>query len=200
MRMRGRIAANRRSTRLPVTEILADRALSGFIKSRDKQIRHRGSDRLDVRNGVTNDRTQNEYNRSAFGCIAPVVANSARRAVQTYRPCANCPSCYSVADIRTCVVGQISGFSSRVPRSLRGAYRDRHERWLRDAMDAWHQPTSDAPSGRAKSCCPDSPTPGSSSQAILRATVTKQPGTPRRPRISRKPLRGECRLFRLNLW
>jgi hypothetical protein len=50
----------------------------------------------------------------------------------------------------------------------------------------------------AKSCCPDPPMLGSSSRAMIpRATVARKPGAPRRPRISRNPLRRECRLFRL---
>ena len=35
-----------------------------------------------------------------------------------------------------CDVGQITFRSLRVPCPIRGAYRDRHERWTRDAMDA----------------------------------------------------------------
>jgi hypothetical protein len=31
---------------------------------------------------------------------------------------------------------QISGFSAAVPLPARGAFRDRHERWVRNAMDA----------------------------------------------------------------
>jgi hypothetical protein len=66
-----------------------------------------------------------------------------------------------------------------------------------------HHLTSDAVRGRAKSCCPDPPTLGSSPQwrcrpsagRALRATEANKPGTPRRPRISRKPLRRECRCF-----
>jgi hypothetical protein len=34
-----------------------------------------------------------------------------------------------------CDVGQITGTSSRVPCPIRGAFRDRHERWSWDAMD-----------------------------------------------------------------
>jgi hypothetical protein len=35
-----------------------------------------------------------------------------------------------------CTVGQITGSISPVPLPLRGAFRDRHERWKRDAVDA----------------------------------------------------------------
>jgi hypothetical protein len=31
---------------------------------------------------------------------------------------------------------QISGFSAAIPLPARGALRDRHERWVRNAMDA----------------------------------------------------------------
>jgi hypothetical protein len=34
-------------------------------------------------------------------------------------------------------VGQIISTSSRHPASIRGALRDRHERWVRDAVDAF---------------------------------------------------------------
>jgi hypothetical protein len=57
--------------------------------------------------------------------------------------------------------------SSR-PASMRGAFRDRHGRWVRDAMDA-----AAAQDGRrllrtAKSCGPDAPTLASSSRGRLR--------------------------------
>ena len=52
------------------------------------------------------------------------------------------------------------------------------------------------PRGRAKSCGPDAPTLASSSrETFASATEANKPGTPRRPRISRKPSRRECRLF-----
>ena len=47
-----------------------------------------------------------------------------------------CPSCQSVAATFACGVGQITGTSSRIPCPPRGAYRDRHERWAQDAVDA----------------------------------------------------------------
>jgi len=42
-----------------------------------------------------------------------------------------------------CPVGQITSTSFRRPASIRGALRDRHERWVRDAMDAAVSLTSD---------------------------------------------------------
>src|SRR6266702_8765708 len=47
-----------------------------------------------------------------------------------------CPSCQHVARRWHCLVGQIKTMLSPVPHSLRGAARDRHGRWERDAMDA----------------------------------------------------------------
>src|SRR5579859_5705098 len=48
----------------------------------------------------------------------------------------------------------------------------------------------------AKSCGPDPPTLGSSLRVTSsQITVANKPGTPRRPRISRKPSRRECRLI-----
>ena len=68
----------------------------------------------------------------------------------------------------------------------RGAYRDRHGRWARDAMDALLRETS-AATRTAKSCGPDLPTLGSSlCVTSAQATVAKKPGTPRRARISRQ--------------
>jgi hypothetical protein len=48
----------------------------------------------------------------------------------------HCPSCQSVARPRHCVVGQIKTMLSPIPHPQRGAARDRHGRWERDAMDA----------------------------------------------------------------
>ena len=68
----------------------------------------------------------------------------------------------------------------------RGAYRDRHGRWARDAMDALLRETS-AATRTAKSCGPDLPTLGSSlCVTSAQSTVAKKPGTPRRARISRQ--------------
>ena len=47
----------------------------------------------------------------------------------------------------------------------------------------------------AKSRGPDTPTLVSSLRSYPQATVAKQPGSPGRVRISRKPLRGECRVI-----
>ena len=89
---------------------------------------------------------------------------------------------------RACAVGQISGFDWRVPRpTKRGASRSSRV-LARDAMDAMRAATRRG-LRTAKSCGPDPPTLESSLQVmILQATVANKPGTPRRTRISRKPI------------
>ena len=54
----------------------------------------------------------------------------------------------------------------------------------------------------AKSCGPGIPTlmPSLRGARVAQVTVAKKPGAPGRARISRNTSRGECRLFRLNLW
>jgi hypothetical protein len=47
-----------------------------------------------------------------------------------------CPSCQFAAGALPCDDGQIKGSFPRVPYLKRGALRDRHERRVRDAMDA----------------------------------------------------------------
>jgi hypothetical protein len=42
-----------------------------------------------------------------------------------------------------CAVGQITTILPRVPHPIRGAFRDRHERWARDAMDAMSHETTE---------------------------------------------------------
>ena len=65
------------------------------------------------------------------------------------------------------------------PASIRGAFRHRHERGKRDAVDALVSRGERRKSGRAKSCGPVPPTLGSSLLVIFRqATVAKRPGTP----------------------
>ena len=83
-------------------------------------------------------------------------------------------------------------------RSSEGRTR-RHERGARDAMDAIG--ARRAHDGRtSKGVWSRSPDAGINLAGRSReATVARKPGTPRRARISRKPLRGECRLFRPNL-
>ena len=94
---------------------------------------------------------------------------------------------------------RIRCMSPPVPLPLGGAARDRHGRWRRDAMDAKVfsaacRADESIACGRAKSCCPDPPTLGSSLRVTSsQATEANKPGTPGRPRISRKPSRRECR-------
>ena len=77
---------------------------------------------------------------------------------------------------------------SPYPASAGGAYRDRHGRGRRDAMDAVGA-TTKRQTRTAKSCGPDPPTLGSSLRVMIpRATVARQPGAPRRSRISRSTI------------
>jgi hypothetical protein len=55
-----------------------------------------------------------------------------------------------------------------VPLPARGALRDRHERWARNAMDAVTCKTSDVYPRTAKSCGPDAPTLASSWRKVFR--------------------------------
>jgi hypothetical protein len=57
-----------------------------------------------------------------------------------------------------CDDGQITGTIRPVSRLRRGAYRDRHGRWARDAMDAGVAPRRSAVPRTVKSCGPDIPT------------------------------------------
>ena len=61
------------------------------------------------------------------------------------------------------------------PASTRGAFRDRHERWARDAMDAICHETNDL-SRTAKSCGPGAPTLALSERSDPLMTVAKEPG------------------------
>jgi hypothetical protein len=68
------------------------------------------------------------------------------------------------------------------PASTRGAYRDRHGRWKRDAVDKRMFQRACAPTKAsfrtAKPCGPDTPTLVSSLRAISLAMVANKPGTP----------------------
>jgi hypothetical protein len=67
--------------------------------------------------------------------------------------------------------------SSRCPVSARGALRDRHERWKRDAMDAPARETSEADAD-VKACGPDLPTLRSSRAVTSRVmTGAIKPGS-----------------------
>ena len=86
---------------------------------------------------------------------------------------------------------QITGISIPVSLSQRGAARDRHGRWERDAVDAMGASDEGAWSRTVKSCGPDASTPASSlaEQHFREATVTRKPdhrGVRRKPL---KPLR-----------
>src|SRR5258708_1153485 len=87
-------------------------------------------------------------------------------------------------------------------RPTRGAYRDRHGRWVRDAVDAAASGAHVA-RGRmmllrtVKSCGPDTPTLVSSWRSNLPMTVAKEPGHRGEHEISRKTIAcGNAGLFR----
>jgi hypothetical protein len=90
----------------------------------------------------------------------------------------------------------------RHPALARGALRDRHGRWARDAMDVAARETS-VPMRTAKSCGLGAPTlalsfAGSDSRE---ATVANKPGSPERARSKPlKPSRRECRTVSVDLW
>jgi hypothetical protein len=91
---------------------------------------------------------------------------------------------------RACAVGQIRSTDFAVPHPPRGALRDRHECWARDAMDAVgaHE-TKRAGRGRRNRVVL---VPRRWDQALglisPQATAAKKPGTPRRARISRNTI------------
>src|SRR6202012_3206216 len=91
-------------------------------------------------------------------------------------------------------------FTCHVPRSPGGAFRDRHGRWERDAMDAsvrldeardadgetvWSWP----PDAEVKFC-----------ETLAERRWLSKPGHRGERGIDRKPSRRECRLFRPCLW
>ena len=65
---------------------------------------------------------------------------------------------------------------SRASRPTRGAFRDRHGRRERDAMDADGAADESAGLRTAKSCGPDAPTLASSWRNYPLTTVAKKPG------------------------
>ena len=82
------------------------------------------------------------------------------------------------------------------PVPTRGAYRDRHGRWVRDAMDASDAVDESAALRTAKLCGPDAPMLASSLRVNNpQATVAKEPGHRGERRISRRTIaqgRPEC--------
>jgi hypothetical protein len=72
---------------------------------------------------------------------------------------------------------QITSISSAIPARYKGAFRDRHERKARDAMDAGGATDERANLRTAKSCGPDAPTLASSwRKAFPPAMVANKPG------------------------
>jgi hypothetical protein len=67
--------------------------------------------------------------------------------------------------------------------------RDRHGRWVRDAVDAGMSATNDVDPRTAKSCGPDAPTLASSVRKVFpQATVANKPGHRGERDISRKTI------------
>jgi predicted Fe-S protein YdhL (DUF1289 family) len=125
---------------------------------------------------------------------------SARRAVHAWMPCAICPSRQHVARDRACAVGQITSTFPRIPRPCRGALRDRHERWLWDAMDAASRQTIvEVTYGEVVwSWRPDAGAKSAVRPADDGGKKARSPGRARRTPL--KPSRREGRMFWLNLW
>jgi hypothetical protein len=106
-----------------------------------------------------------------------------RRAIRTWPPCANCPSCYLVAPFRYCRNTQISDTFRAIPPRHEGRY-GQSSRNVRRGCDGRGGAQDVARVTRStKPCGPDTPMLVSSLGAQEPgATVTKTPGTPRRAR------------------
>jgi hypothetical protein len=80
----------------------------------------------------------------------------------------------------------------------RGVTANRHQTWSAGCDGRFGLTRRVKPARTVKSCGPDSPTLESSLAVMMirRATAAREPGTPRRARISRKPSRRECRNVR----
>ena len=86
--------------------------------------------------------------------------------------------------------------SSCRPASTRGALRDRHECWKRDAMDAIVSPDERKRARTAKSCGPGAPRLASSRQVMTAGDGGNNAWSPGRARRKLlKPSRRECRCF-----
>jgi len=98
-------------------------------------------------------------------------------------------------------------YSRTVPPPMRGALRDRHECWKRDAMDAFvssdvrHDADGQGvwawrPSGRCQAYASDDVGPSGPTRRNVKVTVTQKPVSPGRARYRPlTPLRRECRCF-----
>jgi hypothetical protein len=129
-------------------------------------------------------------------------ATSARRANhrRLVRPSFPCPAL--AAKIFLFFRNANHRYISLVPSSSRGAFRDRHGRWERDAMDAGRAMDERVALRTAKSCGPDAPTLASSSREakLLGGDGGKQARSPRRARRKPlKPLRRGCRVIPVDL-
>src|ERR1700743_3835759 len=103
----------------------------------------------------------------------------------------------------TLPVGQIISTSPRHPASIRGAFRDRHERWVRDAKAAAATPDERRGPRTAKSCGPDAPTLASTRRRCLRIApgmVARKPGHQGEREGNRKTIAQGRPVFPVNLW
>jgi hypothetical protein len=102
------------------------------------------------------------------------------RGINAILPVQSCLKKYSVSRFT-----QIKSIFAAIPSLLRGAYRDRHGRWVRDAMDAGGAADERAGCGRRSRVVL---TPRRWRQALrsyLRAMVAKEPGHQGEREISR---------------
>jgi hypothetical protein len=111
-----------------------------------------------------------------------------RRANRACPSCTNCPSCYSAAPSPACRTTPKHFTFDAIPRPRRGTFRDRHERWARDAMDAFGAQDERTGKRTAKPCGPGIPTLMSSLQVTLQTTETTKPGLRGEHGISRKTI------------
>ena len=101
-----------------------------------------------------------------------------------------CPSCQSAAYRRALPLPPNQSDHSRIPHPIRGALRDRHERWARDAMDAIDHETNDfiADGEVAWSWRPDAGAKLAVMLRITQMTVARKPGHRGERVISRKTI------------
>ena len=110
----------------------------------------------------------------------------------------DCPSCQCAASRRALPFYPNQSDHSRIPYPIRGALRDRHGRWERDAMDAISQRTNDdvADGEVVWSWRPDAGAKLAMMLRITPTTVARKPGSPERARRKPlKPLRREGRVL-----
>jgi hypothetical protein len=135
----------------------------------------------------------------ANALMVPAKTSEARLA-SACLPCANCPSCQSVA-IRRHYYSQISGRFRRIPPRQQGRTR-RHGRWAGCGGRGWQRATNDA-NADGQGVWSWHPDAGVKLAMMLRIASHRaddggnKARSPRRARYTPlKPLRGECRVNR----